>query len=160
MCRRNEGGDAGGDASRRVVTLLPFFCRLARSISAGAVECSLQHLCGIFSRSFASLYRCTEGSEKGCGSFFLVHSFWVVMCSSGFVSFFPQKMSYLQSCVGCTCVLLSLIGKVFRQQQLLWPYCCCCAGRLLVLREGNEQRVLNRINQDECEQQLLVQYWV
>jgi len=80
-----------------------------------------------------SLYRYTEGSEKGCGSFFLVHSFWVVVCSSGFVSFFPQKMSYLQSCVGCTCVLLSLIGKVFRQQQLLWPYCCCCAGRLLVL---------------------------
>ena len=78
------------------------------------------------------------------------------MCSSGFVSFFPQKMSYLQSCVGCTCVLLSLIGKV-RQQQLLWPYCCCCAGRLLVLSEGNEQRVFNRIKKDECEQQLLVQ---
>ena len=28
------------------------------------------------------------------------------MLSSGFVSFFPQKMSYLQSCVGCTCVFL------------------------------------------------------
>ena len=92
-----------------------------------------------------SLHRYTEGSEKGCGSFSLVHSFWVV-CSSGFASFFPQKMSYLQSCVGCTRVL-SLIGKVFRQHQLLWPYCCCCAGRLLVLREGNEQRVFNRINQ-------------
>ena len=77
-----------------------------------------------------------------------------------FREFFPPKMSYLQSCVGCTCVLLPLIGKVFRQQQLLWPYCCCCAGRLLALREGNEQRVLNRINQDECEQQLLAQYWV
>ena len=75
-----------------------------------------------------------------------------------FREIFPQKMSYLQSCVGCTCVLLSLIGKVFRQQQLLWAYCCCCAGRLLVLREGNVQRVFNRINKDECE--LLVQYWV
>ena len=53
-------------------------------------------------------------------------------------------------------VSFSLIGKVFRQQQLLWPYCCCCAGRLRVLREGNERRVYNRINQDECEQQLLV----
>ena len=74
-----------------------------------------------------------------------------------FREFFPQKMSYLQSCVGCTCVLLSLIENVFRQQQLLWPYCCCCAGRLLVLRAGNEQRVSNRINQDECAQQLLVQ---
>ena len=93
------------------------------------------------------LYCYTEGSEEGCGSFFLVHSFWVEVCSSGFVGFFPQKMSYLQSCVGCTCVLLSLIGKVFRHQRLLWPYCCCCAGRLLVLREGNEQRVFNRINQ-------------
>ena len=60
-----------------------------------------------------SLYRYTKGSEKGCGSFFLVRSFWVVVCSSGFVSFLPQKMSYLQSWVGCTCVLLSLIGKVF-----------------------------------------------
>ena len=142
----------------------------------------MQHLCGFF-RGRLILYRYTEGSAKRCGSFLLVHSFWVVVYSSGFVSFFPHKMSYLQSfsfwvvvyssgfvsffpqkmylqsCVGCTCVLLSLIGKVFRQQQLLWPYCCCCAGRL-VLREGNEQRVFDRISQDECEQQLLVQYWV
>ena len=65
-------------------------------------------------------------------------------------------MSYLQSCIGCACVF-SRTGKVFRQQQLLWPYCCCCAGRLLVLSEGNEQRVFNRIKKDECEQQLLVQ---
>ena len=89
-----------------------------------------------------SLHRYTEGSEKGCGSFILVHSLWVVVCSSGFVSFFPQKMSYLRSWVGCTCVLLSPIGKVFRQQQLLRPHCCCCPGRLLVLREWNEQHVL------------------
>ena len=56
--------------------------------------------------------------------------------------------------------LVSLIGKVSRQQQLLWPYCCCCDGRLHALREGNDQRIFNRINPDECEQQLLVQYWV
>ena len=41
-----------------------------------------------FFRGSLLLYRYTEGSEKGCGSFFLVHFFWVVVCSSGFVIFF------------------------------------------------------------------------
>ena len=60
----------------------------------------------------------------------------------------PSKLRWVHMCP-------SFSYRKFRQQKLLWPYCCCCAGRLLVLREGNEQRVFNRINQDECEQLLV-----
>ncbi|CAM9618695.1 unnamed protein product, partial [Sphacelaria rigidula] len=76
-------------------------------------------------------------SEKGCGSFFLAHSFWWAVYF--FVSSFPHQMPHLHSCVECRCV--------FRHEQLLWPYCCCCA-----CREENDQPV-NRINEVECEEQ-------
>ena len=108
-----------------------------------------------------SLYRYTEGSEKGCGSFFLVHSFWVVVCSSGFVSFFPQKMSYLQSCVGCTCVFLSLrlIAKGLSATATFVAVLLLLFWQDYLYYEREMSNVF-RINQDECQQQLLVQYWV
>ena len=64
----------------------------------------------------------------------------------------PSKLRWVHMCPSFSYRKgLSATATFVAVLRLLW---------WLVLRQGNEQRVFNRINQDECEQQLLVQYWV